>query len=219
MGINSTEVAYGFGQLGSAFLDAVETKLYAPQGKVIVAIQCTTDVKFENLTAETRAIPASGTSHAHQYPEYFGLAVAANDLGDCVIAGASSSAGTTVTHTANTAGPGGSSAIVVGMQIISLTDLDYPRDGLLGRPVIIEEILSATTFRASSNVIGTTLSSQSLSGLSLHSSGYGGVAVDGSNTFPKGITIYGRWTDLSLASIGGTGHPSGGGGIIVYFGH
>ena len=220
MGQNSTEVAYGFGQMGSAFLDAVETKLYAPQGKVIVAITCTVDIKFESLTAETRSIPGSGSSHAHQYPEYFGLAAAAHDLGDARILGASKIANTsTVTHTANTAGPGGTSAIKVGMQVISLTDLDFPRDGLLGRPVMVEEILSTTTFRASDNVLGTVLSLQNLAGLALNSSGHGGVAVDAANTFPKGITVYGRWTDLSIASIGGSGHPAGGGGIIVYFGH
>ncbi len=220
MGQNSTEVAYGFGQMGSAFLDAVETKLYAPQGKVIVAITCTVDIKFESLTAETRSIPGSGTSHAHQYPEYFGLAAAAHDLGDCVIAGASKIGNiTTVTHTANTAGPGSTSAIKVGMQLASLGDLDFPRDGLLGRPVMIEEILSSTTFRVSDNARAAVLSSQSLAGLALNSSGHGGVAVDAANVFPKGITVYGRWTDLSIATIGGSGHPAGGGGIIVYFGH
>ena len=32
------------------------------------------------------------------------------------------------------------------------------------------------------------------------SSGGGGVIVDVSNTFPKGITIYGRWTKINPAS-------------------
>ena len=30
--------------------------------------------------------------------------------------------------------------------------------------------------------------------------GSGGLVVDASNTFPKGVTIYGRWTSLNLAS-------------------
>ena len=38
MGINSTEVAYGFGQLGSGYLDDTGA-LTPPTGKVIVAIQ------------------------------------------------------------------------------------------------------------------------------------------------------------------------------------
>ena len=40
------------------------------------------------------------------------------------------------------------------------------------------------------------------------SSGGGGVVVDVSNTFPKGITIYGRWTGFKLAS----------GRVIAYLG-
>ena len=38
MGINSTEVSYGFGQLGSGYLDDTGA-LTPPTGKVIVAIQ------------------------------------------------------------------------------------------------------------------------------------------------------------------------------------
>jgi hypothetical protein len=212
MGINSTEVSYGFGQMGSTFTDTTD-HVYAPHGKVIVAIQFLASNSLSVLSAEKQAVPASGTSHAHQpLPEYAGIAVAANDLGDCVIAGASSS-GTTVTHTANTAGPGGSSAIKVGMQVVSVSDADYPRDGLLGKPVIIEEILSTTTFRVSDNAKTTTLSSQSLAGLSLHSSGYGGKAIDSTQVFPTGIIIYGRWTDVKLQG----GDEDG--GIICYFGY
>ena len=211
MGQNSTEVAYGFGQMGSAFTDTGDP-IYAPYGKVIVAIQMLGDTSFATLTAQKNAIPASGTSHAHQLPEYVGIAVAANDLGDCVIAGASSS-GTTITHTANTAGPGGTSAIKVGMQVVSLGDADYPRDGLLGQPVIIESITDATHFEVSGNASGTTLSSQSLAGLSLNSSGYGGVVVDSSQVFPKGLTIYGRWVKVEMNAAASTA------GIICYFGH
>ena len=39
-------------------------------------------------------------------------------------------------------------------------------------------------------------------------SGSGGLIVDVSNTFPKGLTIYGRWTEIDLAS----------GSIIAYIG-
>jgi hypothetical protein len=205
MGINSTEVAYGFGQMGSVFTDVTDP-VYAPHGKVIVAIQFIAKHGLTVLTSEKRAVPSSGTSHAHQpLPEFAGIAVAANDLGDCVIASASSS-GTTVTHNAN-------ANIKVGMQVVSLTDADYPRDGIEGQPVIIEEILTTTTFRVSSNASGTTLSSQSLAGLSLHSSGYGGKAINNLQAFPTGIIIYGRWTDVKLKTADSDG------GIICYFGY
>ena len=38
MGINSTEVSYGFGQLGSIFSDTTTTAMVPPTGKVFVAI-------------------------------------------------------------------------------------------------------------------------------------------------------------------------------------
>ena len=214
MGQNSTEVAYGFGQMGSVFVDTT-AQITAPQGLVVVAIQTLSDIKFSELTADSlNAQPAYGTSHAQRGgPEYFGLAVAAHNLGDCVIAGASKAADiTTVTHTANTAGPNSDSAIQTGMQLVSLTDADFPRNGLLGQPIIVEEILSTTTFRVSDNANKTALSSQSLMGLALNSSGYGGVVIDTGNIFPAGITVYGRWTSFTLQAAAATG------GVIAYFG-
>ena len=40
MGINSTEVAYNFGQFGSAFTDTAANTITAPEELAIVAIQC-----------------------------------------------------------------------------------------------------------------------------------------------------------------------------------
>tara|TARA_R100001463_G_scaffold80917_4_gene135376 strand:- start:1077 stop:1466 length:390 start_codon:yes stop_codon:yes gene_type:complete len=40
-------------------------------------------------------------------------------------------------------------------------------------------------------------------------SGAGGVVVDNSNTFPKGLTIYGRWSEI---------HSTATGGYIAYIG-
>ena len=53
MGLNSTEVSYGFGQMGSAYL--ADTGAYEPPaGKVIVSIQILDDAtKFALLTADT----------------------------------------------------------------------------------------------------------------------------------------------------------------------
>lgn len=52
MGINSTEVAYNFGQLGSGFTDQVE-EVTAPDGKVIIAITFLDDTSFTSMTADT----------------------------------------------------------------------------------------------------------------------------------------------------------------------
>ncbi len=62
MGINSTEVAYGFGQLGSGFSDeAVEVT--PPTGKVIVAIQFLEDTVLSTLVADTDVVDTAYFSH------------------------------------------------------------------------------------------------------------------------------------------------------------
>jgi len=220
MAQNNQAVAYGFGQNGSAFLNNHETCFYPPHGLVVVAIQMVNNQSFTYLEAETKSIPTYGSSSTHIHgvtPEYFGHAVAAHDSGDCMITNATKpAASTTVTHAANTAGYNGASAIKVGMQVVSVETAvtnDFPRDGLLGKPIIIEEILSTTTFRVSDNALGAILNpAQSLSGLQLHSSGYGGSATSASSTFPAGMTIFGRWVKIQLA------YHSHGMGVIVYFG-
>jgi hypothetical protein len=221
MAQNNQAVAYGFGQNGSAFIDDHETVFYPPHGLVVVAIQMVNNAKFTYLEAEMKSIPTYGGSSTHIHgvtPEYFGHAVAAHDLGDCMIVGASKpTASTTVTHVANTAGYNGASAIKVGMQVVSVETAatnDFPRDGLLGKPIIIEEILSTTTFRVSDNALGAILNpAQSLSGLQLHSSGYGGKATTNVDSFPAGMTVFGRWVKIQLAY-----DTHGTGKVILYFG-
>jgi hypothetical protein len=69
MGINSTEVAYGFGQLGSAHMhnDNGET-LRPPDGMVIVAITMIDATKFDLLTADTsNSVAYGGTESSNSY--------------------------------------------------------------------------------------------------------------------------------------------------------
>jgi len=54
MGINSTEVSYGFGQLGSGFVDD-NGAFTPPAGMVIVAIQMLADTSIATLTPEVVA--------------------------------------------------------------------------------------------------------------------------------------------------------------------
>lgn len=64
MGINSTEVAYGFGQLGSGFVNTIGA-FKPPTGKVIVAIQFLADTELSGLVADTSQIdatPAAGNT-------------------------------------------------------------------------------------------------------------------------------------------------------------
>ena len=60
MGINSTATAYNFGQLGSGHLKSL-SELFAPTGKVIVAITTLEAVKFAKLIADASYI-ASGSA-------------------------------------------------------------------------------------------------------------------------------------------------------------
>ena len=53
MGINSTEVSYGFGQMGSGHIKAAASDLTPPHGRVIVAITMLDAVKFDQLVADT----------------------------------------------------------------------------------------------------------------------------------------------------------------------
>ena len=52
MGINSTEVAYSFGQLGSGYLDQ-DRVFTPPTGKVVVGIQFLQDTELQSLVADT----------------------------------------------------------------------------------------------------------------------------------------------------------------------
>jgi len=123
MGINSTEVAYGFGQLGSVYTTASSEEINPPIDKVFVAITMLEDTVFDatgGLIAETRVNGATTNNI------YIGTDAAAHNL---------TAAGETVDE------------------------------------------------------------------------GTGGTVVD-SVTFPKGITIYGRWSEIDVLS----------GKVIAYIG-
>ena len=131
MGINSTEVSYGFGQLGSVFNDGTAA-IKPPTNKVFVAITMLADTTFDSsggLVSETflAKVGTGGTSVGDTEHNYITTEGAAHD------------------QTAGNAS--------------------------------VEK-------------------------------GETGLQVDVNNTFPKGITIYGRWTEIDLAS----------GAIIAYIG-
>jgi len=98
MGINSTEVAYGFGQHGSGHLKTA-TDMYAPTGKVIVAITMLEDISFHGtngLVADPAYIGA-GSATVQDGVSYIGtgtqfLANGEDDDGDTVTSAAIASA-------------------------------------------------------------------------------------------------------------------------------
>ena len=98
MGINSTEVAYGFGQLGSAYTDLAKP-IVPPQGMVIIAIQFLADNTPTVLTPEKLDnrgpgyVSISGTTTdvvgtADDYMNFHGSAQANCDTATTYTAGA-----------------------------------------------------------------------------------------------------------------------------------
>ena len=77
MGINSTEVSYGFGQMGSVFTDTAAAAITPPTGKVFVAITFLADTQLELLGTNAGGLTAD-TSDPNA--EYIGTDVAAHNL-------------------------------------------------------------------------------------------------------------------------------------------
>ena len=134
MGINSTEVSYGFGQLGSAYTTASSDPLSPPTNKVFVAITMLSNTIFDDsggLIADNPTVRTAITTTATANI-YIGTEAAAHDLADG----------------------------------------------------------SETTDEGSGGVI------------------IGGSAEADAVTFPKGMTIYGRWTEIDVYS----------GAVVAYIG-
>lgn len=66
MGINSTDTAYAFGQLGSGFCDSAGA-FTPPSGKVIVAIQFLGETTLSGLVADTSGYTAADGSTGEAY--------------------------------------------------------------------------------------------------------------------------------------------------------
>jgi len=128
MGINSTEVSYNFGQMGSLILDVTSPAATPPTGKVFIALQFLTDATFDNNGG---LIADNDVASGHEYITTLDGAGAGNGAHDAA--------------------------------------LDPDRG----------------------------------------ESGVGGKLVDINNVFPKGMTIYGRWTEIDLAE----------GTVIAYIGY
>jgi len=62
MGQNSTEVAYGFGQLGRGFSDE-DDAVTPPTGKVIIAVSFLADTTFGAMVADTSVVDTAYFSH------------------------------------------------------------------------------------------------------------------------------------------------------------
>ena len=191
MGQNSTEVAYGFGQFGSAFADATANTITAPEGLAIVAIQFTEACKLSALVAKDENLFPNTVSAAH-------------DRGHQTIqVNGTVSSSATIAFDVTTASLG----LKVGDEVyLTATGVLLGTIVTLGTSNIV---ISATTSITDDHYISIMTPNKSGDDLE----GTGGMALDSSNEFPKGLTIVGRWDSVSLGTIAATG-----GGLIAYFG-
>ena len=234
MGQNSTEVQYGFGQLGSAYCDAAH-EVIPPQGMVIVAITFLSQQQLSKLTPEILA--DSGKPAGPGFPA-IGPAVS-----DTVLAGDNhhfnfngqfASAFTNGSYNAGVAiplGTSGAGRIKVGQYVVMVnaaaeadggpalaydSDLDLPiYNGPNKRGCRVatfngtNSVTLEKTGTSACNIAGAT--GQALVFLD-EAHGAGGLAMAG-QTFPAGLTIYGRWSNVLPAG------AVDGGAIIAYFGY
>ena len=214
MGQNSMEVAYGFGQFGSAYTDLAKP-IVPPTGLVITAITFLADNTPTVLTPEKldsegpSYINIQGTSGdiqvADNHANFNG--VVARDVSDGTIA-----AGSNVTIAS------ASNKIRVGQYVLLVAAGDTDTAGITidsETPVPITRGPNQQGVKVASYTAGaTTLTldgdiSPSTQGLifldDFH--GAGGLTAS-SQVFPKGVTIYGRWTTFTPSAAG----------VICYFG-
>ena len=217
MGSKSDVVDYGFGQMGSAFTDTANAPIYPPKGMVIVAITFLDNTQLELLGTNAGGLTSDlvtdvgGTSQS----QWIGTDVAAHDLGNHEDADAHNDNGSNATGVITI--DAASSLIKPGM-IVEHTTM-CPRS--LSDPYIVKSVdgTSVTLTKKSLNGSVAAVAANYATGSSAQKAqfydpngqGYGGKIVDNSNTFPKGVTIYGRWTSVEIGN-GKTGS------LIAYFG-
>ena len=229
MGQNSTDLAYGFGQMGSVFTN-LATPVYPPKNMAIVAIQFVADNALSVL--ETETLDGKGPQFpTHQDDE---LASAggpdANYLG-VVEAPASSGVAATGVITLSSEIAATNRLIKPGQIVLIGADGDtidagITVDAAAGHVEPIYKGPNAQWLEVVS-ISGTSLTIKAVGKATLANlgsidtsntiyfldsyHGAGGTTIEGV-TFPKGLTIHGRWTKVTPAA-------DADGGIICYFGY
>jgi hypothetical protein len=82
------------------------------------------------------------------------------------------------------------------------TDTANPIVAPTGVAFIAITFLTDVTLDSSGGLIAEDASRWANTEVAASAGGSGGTQIDVSNTFPKGVTIYGRWTEIDLNSTG-----------------
>ena len=226
MGINSTEVSYGFGQMGSMLVDATTNPFYPPKGKVIVAItsiDSTTFAASGGLVSELNADNPSIISVGNYLTTEGAGGHVDGEITDADPHNGNNATGVGgITGYCATAADIQVAGVKPGMYVHTTgTMLPYS----LTNPFIVKSVPAANVFVVTNkSSVGSNApadapavvcgaakadgSNEPCYFYSDHGQGVGGYEMDASNTIPAGVTIYGRWTSGQLA----------GGAVIVYFG-
>ena len=195
MGINSTEVAYGFGQMGCAYSDVASNKITAPHGMAIVAIQFLDDNILSELTPAT-VDNVGFTGYATNPHE--------GSVTDTVDEGSGVSNAATFTMDTSYVTKGYAVGwFVNGVGVPYGTKVKEVNVGSSN----VEITLDANVTLSDGQTLYFT--DPSVKGVGTGGIGFG-AGTDA--TFPKGLTIYGRWLSVTPATDNGKG-------IIAYFGY
>jgi len=212
MAQNSTEVAYGFGQLGSVH-GKVALPLIPPKGMVIVAIQFLADNTLVKLESASTGPLGYGANYIDtETAGFFNFEGVTNDV-DSTMTAETVAAGGNITISANP-------KVKVGQYVLLVNDSDTAGITIDETTAIpcYEKGYEAGTKVVSVNAAGTVITldksitfdnNQHLIFIDEHN-GAGGQDASGIK-YPKGLTIYGRWKSVTPEA-----DPDG--GIICYFG-
>ena len=209
---NITE--YGFGQYGNAFTSTANEPIYPPKDLVIVAITFLADTQLELLATNAGGLTSDLVPDSANVEQslWIGTDRPAHEHANQEDAD---------THNGGT-GPGvialsaANSNIVPGM--IVEHSVMCPRD--LENPYIVKSVDGANITLAKKNSPRTTatVAGNVADGSNVKaffydsmSQGKGGAVITNTVTFPRGVTIYGRWTSVEIGD-GKTG------AMITYFG-
>ena len=195
MGQNSTEVAYSFGQFGSAFADTAANTVRPPEELVIVAIQFLADTNLSTLVAKEPDLFINDVSSAHSKGNFTRTVNQTTGSSNKIIFDEEN-----FISSSNQIKVGDEVYDAAGVLFGTVEELDP--DGNNTKEIKISASVVITNDEVLSFVTPNTIADK----------GVGGQTIDATQVFPKGLTIYGRWDEVSINATDTDG------GIICYFG-
>ena len=196
MGQNSTATAYNFGQIGSAFTDTAANTITAPEELAIVAITFLSATTLDSLIAKDSTLFPNTAAAAHSTGRYSRTVNQSNATTNKIIFDQENFVSQADQIEVGDEVYDGATGVLHG----TVTALDPDGDNT-------KEIQISASVAITNN---ETLAFRKVG--KINTVGTGGQAVDSSQEFPAGMTIYGRWDSVSLNA------DDTDGGIIAYFG-